>query len=144
MSPQNIKQAYSDWSATYDADRNLTRDLDEKVSNTQLRSLRFKLIVEVGCGTDKNTALLARLAERVLGLDFAQAMIEKARAKLSATNVNFEVTDITQPWPCREGSADLVTCNLVLEHIENLSSVFSESARVLSEGGSLFVSELHP
>ena len=144
MSPESVRQAYSEWSATYDEDRNLTRDLDKSVSNEVLRESRCQLVVEVGCGTGKNTALLASIGARVLALDFSQEMIEKAKAKLSAANVSFEVADITQTWPCPDHSAELVTCNLVLEHIEGLSFVFAEAARVLSDGGSFFVCELHP
>src|SRR5690242_4221060 len=43
-----------------------------------------------------------------------------------------------------DASISLVTCNLVLEHIEDLSFVFAEAARVLTKDGHLFVSELHP
>lgn len=41
-------------------------------------------------------------------------------------------------------SADLIVCNLVLEHIGDLSFVFAEAARVLVPGGRFFVCELHP
>jgi malonyl-CoA O-methyltransferase len=71
-------------------------------------------------------------------------MIEQARQNLSFDNVRFRVTDITQPWPVEASSVDLVTCNLVLEHIENLGFVLSEAARVLARDGRIFISELHP
>jgi malonyl-CoA O-methyltransferase len=71
-------------------------------------------------------------------------MIARARQKISAGNVTFELADITQPWPCAANSTDLVVCNLVLEHIENIGFVFSEAARVLRNEGRYFVSELHP
>jgi 2-polyprenyl-3-methyl-5-hydroxy-6-metoxy-1,4-benzoquinol methylase len=38
----------------------------------------------------------------------------------------------------------LVTCNLILEHVQNLNPVFGEAARVLKPNGYFFVSELHP
>ena len=38
----------------------------------------------------------------------------------------------------------LVTCNLVLEHVQGLSPVFSEATRALAKGGWFFVCELHP
>ena len=56
----------------------------------------------------------------------------------------FLLADITRQWPCAEESADLVVCNLVLEHIEDLSFVFSEAHRSLVEGGRFFICELHP
>lgn len=35
-------------------------------------------------------------------------------------------------------------CNLVLEHVQNLSFIFAEASRVLAPGGHFFISELHP
>ena len=56
----------------------------------------------------------------------------------------FLVADIIKQWPCTDECADLVVCNLVLEHIEDLSFVFSEAFRSLNEGGRFFFCELHP
>jgi len=140
----NIQEAYTDWSATYDLDRNLTRDLDQFATRETLSRLCCKSILELGCGTGKNTPLLAQIGERVLALDFSEGMIEKAREKLSFDNLTFAVADITQPWACEDRSIDLVTCNLVLEHVRDLSFIFREASRVLVAFGQFFVSELHP
>lgn len=139
-----VEQAYTAWSSTYDEDRNLTRDLDEIVTRQTLAGLHFKSILEIGCGTGKNTAFLADLGDQVLAIDFSEAMIAKARAKVRAGNVTFEIANLNQSWPCADRSADLITCNLVLEHIRDLAFVFSEAARTLSDEGEFFISELHP
>jgi malonyl-CoA O-methyltransferase len=140
----SIQEAYTDWAATYDSDRNLTRDLDQLVTRETLRNLRCKSVLEIGCGTGKNTALLAQIGERVFALDFSAGMIEKAREKLSLDNVSFDIADITRPWALESHSIDLITCNLVLEHVGDLSFIFAEATRVLVEAGQFFVSELHP
>lgn len=139
-----IHEAYTDWSTTYDSDRNLTRDLDQTVSHETLAHLHFESVLELGCGTGKNTGLLATISERVHALDFSSGMIEKAKAKLKQPNINFEIADITRRWPCEDRSHDLVACNLVLEHVRDLSFVFSEAARVMVKAGRFFVCELHP
>ncbi len=139
-----VQQAYTDWSGTYDQDRNLTRDLDEMVTRETLANLRYTSILEIGCGTGKNTALLAQIAGHVEAIDFSAGMIERAKEKLSLANVTFGVADITQPWPSESHSFDLVVCNLVLEHISDLSFIFAQALRVLRGDGSFFVSELHP
>lgn len=140
----DVQQAYTDWSATYDEDRNLTRDLDEFVTREMLANLRSNSTLEIGCGTGKNTALLAQLSEHVSAVDFSSSMIEKARRKLLSDNVEFILADISQPWHFADRSFELIVCNLVLEHIADLSFVFAEAARVLSQNGRFFVSELHP
>lgn len=139
-----VQQAYRLWADTYDDDRNLTRDLDQQVTASILGHLSFDNILEFGCGTGKNTALLAKIGGHVRALDFSKEMIAKASQKVLAENVTFELADITKPWRADDGSMDLVACNLVLEHIADINFVFAEAARVLTSGGRFFVSELHP
>jgi ubiquinone/menaquinone biosynthesis C-methylase UbiE len=139
-----VQEAYDHWSATYDTDENLTRDLDQVATRETLADLRCKSILELGCGTGKNTALLAQIGEEVHALDFSEGMLKKAKEKLESSNVAFSLADITRQWPCADQSADLVVCNLVLEHIEDLSFIFSEAFRSLVEGGRFFICELHP
>ena len=140
----SIQNAYNEWSETYDTDQNLTRDLDQKVTRETLANLRFDSILEIGCGTGKNTAFLVEVGGRVHALDFSEGMIEKAREKVETENVTFSVADLTQPWPCEEQAYNLIVCNLVLEHIEDLSFIFSEACRVLEEKGKFLINELHP
>lgn len=140
----SVQAAYDNWSATYDADENLTRDLDQTVTRETLMGLRCKSVVEIGCGTGKNTLLLSQIALEVYAIDFSAYMIEKAKEKVRSANVVFITQDITKQWTCRNESADLITCNLVLEHIEDLSFIFSQAVRVLVKGGYFFICELHP
>ena len=139
-----IQEAYTSWAATYDQDRNLTRDLDQIVTREMLGDLRCHSIIEIGCGTGKNTVFLALIGQNVRALDFSEAMIEQAREKLQSDNVTFSVADITKRWPYEDLCADLIVCNLVLEHVGDLSFIFAEGSRVLADGGSFFISELHP
>lgn len=140
----SIQKAYNEWSETYDGDRNLTRDLDQKVTQEALANLHFDSILETGCGTGKNTVFLVQIGRRVHALDFSEGMIQRAKEKVQATNVKFSVADLTQRWPCEDRAYDLVICNLVLEHIEDLAFIFSEASRVLTEAGRFLIHELHP
>ena len=140
----NVRDAYNQWAATYDSDLNLTRDLDQVATRATLGQARYTSILELGCGTGKNTVLLAQRGERVQSLDFSEEMLSQARAKQPGANVTFSVADLTQPWPCADQSVDLIVCNLVLEHIEDLGFIFAEAARVLVAGGQFIICELHP
>lgn len=140
----NVQQGYNRWAATYDVVENPTRDLDKIVTQKTLAGQRYKTILELGCGTGKNTVWLTDLAEQVLALDFSEGMVTKAKEKVKAKNVSFAMADLTQRWQVTDSSVELVVCNLVLEHIENLNFIFAEAARVLVRPGRFFVCELHP
>jgi ubiquinone/menaquinone biosynthesis C-methylase UbiE len=144
MSRSPTQTAYTAWAATYDTDRNRTRDLDQVVTQTVLAGRHERIILEIGCGTGKNTPLLARIGDRVHALDFSEGMLARAKAKGFDAHVTFAVADLTHPWPCADQSVDLIACNLVLEHIADLSFVFAEAARALTPSGALFICELHP
>jgi malonyl-CoA O-methyltransferase len=142
----NVIDVYNQWSDTYDEIENKTRDLDRVATQTVLEKITGSstLVLELGCGTGKNTAWLVNKAQHVTGVDFSEHMLNKAREKFSATNLMFLQANIKHPWQFNNQSFNLVTCNLVLEHIKNLDFVFCEAARVLKDGGYFFISELHP
>jgi ubiquinone/menaquinone biosynthesis C-methylase UbiE len=139
-----IQAAYNDWSTSYDSDHNLTRDLDGYVTRKTLSPGPYQSILEIGCGTGKNTLLLAQIGRKVTALDFSEGMLQKARQKVAADHVTFLVADVRERWPGADLSIDLVTCNLVLEHIIDLSFIFAEARRTLVADGRLFICELHP
>ncbi len=138
-----VRAAYDRWAAEYDTDRNRTRDLDADATRTTLAARHPAQILELGCGTGKNTAFLATLGAPVQALDFSAAMLARAEAR-DLPGVTFTVADLTAPWPRADASTDLIVGNLVLEHIADLDHIFAEAARCLGPGGTLFISELHP
>jgi len=138
-----VRAAYDRWAAGYDTDRNRTRDLDAHATRATLAARHPAHILELGCGTGKNTAFLATLGAPVQALDFSAAMLDRARAR-ALSGVTFTIADLTAPWPRADASADLIVGNLVLEHIADLGHLFAEAVRCLTPGGTLFISELHP
>jgi ubiquinone/menaquinone biosynthesis C-methylase UbiE len=142
----NVRDVYNEWSNTYDEIENKTRDLDRVATQTVLEKIidSSTLVLELGCGTGKNTAWLLNKAQHVTAVDFSEHMLNKAKEKYSDANLIFLQADITQPWPFETDSFNLVTCNLILEHIKTLDSVFSEAARILKDDSYFFISELHP
>jgi ubiquinone/menaquinone biosynthesis C-methylase UbiE len=140
----NVQDAYGRWSSTYDADPNRTRDLDALVTRKLLDGGHYGSILEIGCGTGKNTEFLAQICDDLRALDVSTEMIERARQKVTSAHVTFVLADLIAPWPCEDAEADLICCNLVLEHIQDLRPVFAEASRTLAPSGRLFISELHP
>jgi ubiquinone/menaquinone biosynthesis C-methylase UbiE len=140
----NIQSAYNSWANNYDEDKNLTRDLDAQIVIEEFNNNRFMSILEVGCGTGKNTVFFSEIADNVYAIDFSEGMIAKAKEKVKANNVSFNVNDITSNWSIEDNIFDLVSCNLILEHIEDLDFIFEQTHKHLKPDGLLFINELHP
>lgn len=140
----NVKEAYNTWAQQYDTNENKTRDLEATALRTVLSEKHFQNCLEIGCGTGKNTEWLITKAEQVTAVDLSEEMLAKAKQKISSDNVNFIQADITQPWYFGDQKFDLVTFSLVLEHIENLNTIFEKISDVLEPQGQIYIGELHP
>jgi ubiquinone/menaquinone biosynthesis C-methylase UbiE len=140
-----IAAAYNDWAQTYDVVQNLTRDLAGEVLRQVKLNLAGRRVIEVGCGTGRNTEWLAQASPKnIVALDFSEAMLARARTRVNDHRVRFMQHDVCTPWPIENAAADVVIAMLILEHVDNLAPVFAEAARVLASGGEFFLCELHP
>ncbi len=141
---KKIKTDYDSWANHYDNNFNPTRDLDKTATIESLSNLDFCNVLELGCGSGKNTEWLIRKAEKLVGLDFSKNMLELADKKITSKKVTFIKTDLNGKWPVKNNSFDLATINLTLEHIKNLDHIFNSVSMKLMKGGKCFVCELHP
>jgi len=139
-----IDKAYDSWARTYDTAENPTRDLEANAARIILKKYAFQNVIEVGCGTGKNTQWLAERSASLIGLDFSEEMLKRAKEGNSSDNVEFRLADITKTWALAKSSADLISCSLTLEHIEDLDFIFGEASRVLRPQGRFYICELHP
>lgn len=140
----NVQQAYNVWAENYDTVQNKTRDIEAKALRASLFDIEPLDILEIGCGTGKNTEFLQTRAKRLVGADFSAEMLARAAEKITAENVEFRQFDLRENWDFEENRFDLITCSLALEHIENIEFVFSEAQRVLRKDGLFYFGELHP
>lgn len=136
------QDAYNNWANTYDHVPNKTRDLEAIAIRAVLSNMHFDKALEIGCGTGKNTVWLAAHCNQLTAIDFSTEMMQLAQQKIKSPNVVFKQADITKPWQLQQ--VNLITCSLVLEHIENLVHVFKQAATVLEKGGLFYICELHP
>ncbi len=140
----SIEKAYNSWAGQYDTNKNKTRDLDIKATIETLSKYKFKHVLELGCGTGKNTGWLLSKAEQLIGLDFSQEMLNIAKEKNTDIRAIFKRADLNQEWEIENQFADLVTSSLTLEHIDDLNHIFNQANQKLKNGGIFFISELHP
>ena len=104
-------------------------------------------VIDLGSGAG-NDAFVARSivgeSGKVLGLDFADAMLQKANAnlvKLGYTNVEFVKGDVEE-MPFENDLADVFISNCVLNLVPDKEKAFGEMCRVLKPGGHFCVSDI--
>lgn len=141
---KNIQAAYDRWAEFYDSNKNKTRDTEAIALREMLSGHYFDKCLEIGCGTGKNTLFLAEIAKNVTAVDFSDEMLAKAQLKILSNNVTFKKADINESWHFIDGIYDLVTFSLVLEHIENLNTIFKKVETVTTQGSVVYIGELHP
>lgn len=140
----NVETAYNSWSEQYDTNENKTRDLEAISLRKMLAGNQFKHCLELGCGTGKNTAWLINICTQITAIDLSEGMLEKAKEKIQSDKVAFHIVDILKDWTFSNCKYDLVTFSLMLEHIEDLESIFQKLAAVTEKGSKVYIGELHP
>ncbi|HJN77380.1 MAG TPA: metalloregulator ArsR/SmtB family transcription factor [Myxococcota bacterium] len=98
---------------------------------------RELVVADLGCGTGAMLACLGSL--RVIGVDREPAMLDEARKRVPEADLRCGRLD---DLPIEEDELDAALLVLVLHHVEDLSGVFSELARVLRGGGRAIVLDM--
>ncbi|MFI5221289.1 MAG: arsenite methyltransferase [Bacteroidia bacterium] len=104
-------------------------------------------VIDLGSGAG-NDCFVARHETgetgKVIGIDFTEAMIEKARynaEKLGFNNVEFRLGDI-EKMPVAANRADVVVSNCVLNLVPDKKQAVCEIFRVLKPGGHFSISDI--
>lgn len=105
-----------------------------------------KVILDLGCGTGRNSNYLANLENKVIGIEISKTAIEigKKRAKEIGIVVDYRLSDIGEPYEIEDNSIDVILDVTSSNSLNEKGRVvyLSEMNRVLKKGGYIFVRAL--
>ena len=105
----------------------------EFIGNTHSR------VLEISCGTGLFTEELARTDNTILAIDISEALIMKAKERVSSANVAFIVGNACET-EFASGSLDFIVGSSSLHHLE-VKSALKEFIRILKPGGGMMFTE---
>lgn len=144
-------EVYNIMSDEYDHLEGYSADADLKLGcglPTEFAKIKVgDTVVDLGSGAG-NDCFIARHetgdSGKVIGIDFTEAMVEKARAnadKLGYNNVEFRLGDI-ENIPITADVADVVVSNCVMNLVPDKPKAFKEVHRILKTGGHFSISDI--
>jgi ubiquinone/menaquinone biosynthesis C-methylase UbiE len=101
-------------------------------------------VLDLGCGFGYFARWAGEQgAASVLGIDFSEKMLARARTQTQDPKVTYRRGDI-ESLALPNASFDLVYSSLVLHYIEDIDALFASLRRLLAPGGHLVFSVEHP
>ena len=136
---------YSDEDLAMAGDANLGLGCGNPIALAHIKEGDVVLDLGSGAGFDAFLAV-KKVGDtgKVIGVDFTEEMVEKARAlaeKYKVTTVEFRLGDI-EKLPIENESIDVVISNCVINLAPDKLKVFQEAYRVLKQTGRMYVSDI--
>ncbi len=131
-----VREMFDRIAPRYDRlNRLLTLSLDQRWRRAALDLVGIgsgDRVLDLACGTGDLAELAAARGARVIGVDFALAMLRESRRR----GVDAELLQADgQALPLPDAWASAATCGFALRNFVSLSAIFEELARVIEPGG---------
>lgn len=143
--PRYVRRLFNEMSTEYDDVRDLWYsylfDSLNSIIRGNFRNLAGQTVLDVGCGTGRQSETFLELGASVTGVDIADELLEVARVKLRrfGTRAQFLPADATR-LPFQSESFDIVNCcGSTLSFIHEYETALAEMSRVLRPSGKLLV-----
>jgi malonyl-CoA O-methyltransferase len=135
---------YDRWSDIYDEEDNPLILLESDLLPPLLGDLSDLDIVDLGCGTGRQSLRMASMGARVTAVDFSEGMLAKALRKPGRGEISFLKADLGGRFPFRDQAFDRVVSCLVLDHISDTPRFFAEAKRLCRPGACIVLTVMHP
>lgn len=94
--------------------------------------------VDLACGAGRHAALLAERYDHVLAIDLTPQMIELARRRRAAANIEYRAGDLLAV----AGSFHLVFCSSALHDLDDLDGALRHVRSLVAPGGTAIVADV--
>jgi demethylmenaquinone methyltransferase / 2-methoxy-6-polyprenyl-1,4-benzoquinol methylase len=142
LEPESVRGMFDRIAPVYDAmNRVMTVGLDRRWRKLAVGEVVWPgdRVLDVCCGTGDLAVEAERRGGRVVGLDFSERMLERARKKSGAIEW---VQGDALALPFGDGEFDAATVGFGVRNLADLEGGLRELARILKPGGKLAVLEI--
>jgi malonyl-CoA O-methyltransferase len=141
------RRAFDAAAAGYDAAAVLQQEIGRRLlERLDYVRLKPRTVLDLGCGTGLALEDLTRRYRRarVLALDFAFGMVQRARRRGHWLNRPRPICADLEALPLADASVDLIVSNASLQWATDVERTFAELRRVLRPGGLLMFTTFGP
>ena len=142
LAPENVRGMFDRIAPVYDVmNRLMTVGLDRRWRKLAVTEVVWPgdRVLDACCGTGDLAVEAERRGGRVVGLDFSERMLERARRKSGAIEW---VQGDALALPFEDGEFDAATVGFGVRNLADLEAGLRELARVLKPGGRIAVLEI--
>lgn len=147
LDPARVRRSFDRAARGYDAAAVIPTEIRNRLlERLDLVKLQPKVVLDLGAGTGHSSKALKHRYKgaEVVAVDLAPAMLVEADRRQSWLKRFHRVAADAHRLPFKDGSAQLVFSNLMLEWCHDPDAVFQEIRRVLQPGGLLTFATLGP
>ena len=147
ISINKVRRAFSDASSSYDSHAELQREIGRRLlAHLEFTKIQPESILDIGCGTGFFTQLLAEKYKKahIHASDISAAMVchtrDKQPKRLPWQRKFQHTISNALALPYQDASFDLVTSNLAMQWVPDVTTMMQEMRRVLKPGGLILFS----
>jgi malonyl-CoA O-methyltransferase len=147
LDPARVRRSFDKAAKTYDAAAGVPTEIRNRLlERLDLVKLQPKVVLDLGAGTGHSSKALKHRYKGadVVAVDLSPAMLVESEKRQSWLRRFHRLAANAHRLPFKDGSAQLVFSNLMLEWCHDPDAVFQEIRRVLQPGGLLTFASLGP
>jgi malonyl-CoA O-methyltransferase len=147
LDPADVRRSFDNAAKSYDAAAAVPTEIRNRLlERLDLVKLQPKVVLDLGAGTGHSSKALKQRykSAEVVAVDLSPAMLVESNRRQSWLRRFHRVAADAHRLPIKDGSAQLVFSNLMLEWCHDPDAVFQEIRRVLQPGGLLTFASLGP